>query len=350
VLPIVAPASAIASERSLNSLRADWLHPSRSFRPHTRWWWPASAVTREGITWQLEQMRAQGMGGVEVNLVWRVYAKGDIPFISPEWFAMVRHAIEEAARLDLELAIAFAPDWSLGGSWVEVTDRSKVLGPGWVDLDGPAEFDSAVPQYKVPKEHPNSNSFGIEGANWQAPDANQVVAGYGFDRYDAAQTELASWTNNDRTKYFSGTGVYETSLDLPAQFVREDSALMLDLGQVSDIAEVEWNGKPAGVAWMQPYRLDVTRFARAGRNTLRILVTNTPQNYVTGLRSLPDVPENLQPHYGPTITPKETAIDSPYVDGFRAWQKKDKALTVLPLSGLIGPVRLISTRVGNRQD
>jgi len=50
VLPIVAPASAIANERSLYSLRADWLHPTRSYRPHTRWWWPASAVTREGIT------------------------------------------------------------------------------------------------------------------------------------------------------------------------------------------------------------------------------------------------------------------------------------------------------------
>jgi len=79
-------------------------------------------------------MRAQGMGGVEVNLVWRVYAKGDIPLISPEWFAMVRHAITEAARLDMELAIAFASGWSLGGSWVEVTDRSNVLGPAWVDL------------------------------------------------------------------------------------------------------------------------------------------------------------------------------------------------------------------------
>jgi hypothetical protein len=32
-------------------------------------WWPGSAVTREGPTWQLEQMREQGMSGGEVTSV-----------------------------------------------------------------------------------------------------------------------------------------------------------------------------------------------------------------------------------------------------------------------------------------
>ena len=161
---------------SLDDLKAGWLHPACSYRPHTRWWWPGSAVTREGITWQLEQMRSQGMGGVEINLVWRMYDKGYLPFLSDEWMAMVRHAIQEAERLDMQLSVAFVAGWSLGGFWVEVADRCKVLAPAWVDLEGPGEFNSTVPRYKVPKEHSDWPTYGVEGADWDAPDANRIVA------------------------------------------------------------------------------------------------------------------------------------------------------------------------------
>ena len=161
---------------NLNELKRAWMHPGQSYRPHTRWWWPGSAVTKEGITWQLEQMRDQNMGGVEINLVWRMFEKGNLPFLSEAWFAMVRHAIKEAARLDMQVSVAFVAGWSLGGSWVDVTDRAKVLAPAWVELQGPGEFSSQVPKYQVSKKHPDWPTYGVEGASWNAPDANQIVA------------------------------------------------------------------------------------------------------------------------------------------------------------------------------
>jgi hypothetical protein len=172
-----------------------------------------------------------------------------------------------------------------------------------------------------------------------------VLEGYGFPRFEETLTKLASWTSEERTRYFSGTGVYEASINLPAEFEREDVGLIFDLGKVGDVAEVEWNGRTVGVAWMQPHRLDVSRFARSGRNTVRVLVTNTPQNYVSGLQELPDVPKDLEPHYGPTEKLVGSGPESPYAGGLRTWEKVDKVFAPLPPSGLMGPVRLVPVPV-----
>lgn len=61
-------------------LRRGWNNPSPTYRPHTRWWWPGNAVTREGIDWQLEQMKEQGLGGIEImSFFWNYAASLDHP-------------------------------------------------------------------------------------------------------------------------------------------------------------------------------------------------------------------------------------------------------------------------------
>ncbi len=147
------------------SLKDGWAAPTRSYRPHTRWWWPGNAVSQAGITWQLEQMRRQGMGGVEIMSSWGWYAKGDIPYLSERWCDMVRHAMHEAARLDLDVALTFGPGWSFGGFWVPVEDRSKALAPAWQDA-GPGSFDAELPLYQGPRQD----------LGWTAPDENRIVA------------------------------------------------------------------------------------------------------------------------------------------------------------------------------
>jgi hypothetical protein len=49
---------------------------------------------------------------------------------------------------------------------------------------------------------------------------------------------------------------------------------LLDLGDVRNLAEVFVNGKPAGIAWKVPYRLNVTGLLKPGENELRIGVVN----------------------------------------------------------------------------
>ena len=77
---------------TLAALRAGWTNPPSSYRPHTRWWWPGNAVTKEGIAWQLEQMKNNGFGGVEIMSFLKVYDKGNIEFGTPEFFDMVHYA------------------------------------------------------------------------------------------------------------------------------------------------------------------------------------------------------------------------------------------------------------------
>lgn len=131
---------------TLLSLQAGWQNPARTYKPHTRWWWPGNALTRADITWQLEQMAAQGIGGVEIMSAWKMYDRGNVEYLTPAFLALVKHAVAEAKRLDLEVAITFSPGWSFGGSWVPQEDQSKVLCMGTLDLAGDSAFDGKLPQ------------------------------------------------------------------------------------------------------------------------------------------------------------------------------------------------------------
>lgn len=93
---------------------------------------------------------------------------------------------------------------------------------------------------------------------------------------------------------------------------------------VREAAVIYVNGQRAGSLWCPPYRLDVTSLLRPGKNALRIVVGNTPLNYMAG-RKLPDY-RLLNLRYGERFQPQEM----------------DK-VQALP-SGLTGSVHLLSLK------
>lgn len=104
-------------------------------------------------------------------------------------------------------------------------------------------------------------------------------------------SDLVSLTTRDEqgVRYFSGTATYETSFDL----AERPTELILDLGDVRDIAEVELNSVDLGVAWYAPFRVNATRAAKTGMNRLVVKVTNCWQNRLLGDRLLPqDTPHD----------------------------------------------------------
>jgi len=153
---------------------------------------------------------------------------------------------------------------------------------------------------------------------------------------------LQSWSDNESTKYFSGTARYERNIEISEEFLRSGKAIRLDLGlpvelpiqplrngmrtwidpPVREAAVIYVNGQRAGSLWCPPYNLDVTSLLRPGKNSLRIIVGNTALNYMAG-HKLPDY-KLLNLRYGERFQP----------------QDMDKIQT-LP-SGLTGSVRLIS--------
>jgi hypothetical protein len=97
--------------------------------------------------------------------------------------------------------------------------------------------------------------------------------------------KLTDWTNHTDTaiRYFSGTAIYEKEFKIKKPKART----LLRIPQLHDIAKVEVNGIDAGIIWCSPWQLDITRFLRNGKNTLRISVANTLMNRMILDSSLP---------------------------------------------------------------
>ena len=135
--------------------------------------------------------------------------------------------------------------------------------------------------------------------------------------------KLISWSesNDSGVKYYSGAGAYARTIQAPADWFKPGAELWIDLGDVKNLAEVTLNGKPLGVVWHAPYRVNVTGVLKPGANELTIKVINAWVNRLIG-----DQQPGAKVKY--TFTPS-----NPY-----------KANSPLLPSGLLGPVTINSIR------
>ena len=136
--------------------------------------------------------------------------------------------------------------------------------------------------------------------------------------------KLGSWSDStdEGVKYFSGAGTYTKTIQAPQDWFKRGAHLLLDLGEVKNLAEVSVNGKPLGIYWKPPYRVDVTKVLKPGSNSVEIKVTDPWVNRIIGDR---------QPNVTKTYT-----FTSP---------KFYKADSKLVPSGLLGPVQIVQSTV-----
>lgn len=136
--------------------------------------------------------------------------------------------------------------------------------------------------------------------------------------------KLESWTlgATDGIKYYSGTAAYRRVVQAPAEWFQTHSTLWLDLGEVGDVAEVLVNGRSPGILWKAPYRIEVSAAMKAGANALEIRITNEWTNRLIGDLAAPA---------------EKKVLSSPVFSGPRG----NRPL-VLPVSGLLGPVTIVS--------
>ena len=101
--------------------------------------------------------------------------------------------------------------------------------------------------------------------------------------------KLVSWTDvaEDGIKYFSGTATYQKQFDAPADLLAKGGRIELDLGRIRNVAEVELNGQSLGILWKPPFRCDLTRAIRPGKNDLVVKITNLWNNRLAGDQKLP---------------------------------------------------------------
>ena len=152
-------------------LKQNFLNPPMDCKPHTYWWWLGNAVSKEEITWELEQMFEKGLGGALItSAAPRVYEKGNIAFLSEKYLEMVKHAVETAKRLDMKIYLNFSTGWVFGGSWVPPEEQSQSLVPASIDLCGPTTFSAELPKFIKAADH--RGEIRVE----DIPDINKLIA------------------------------------------------------------------------------------------------------------------------------------------------------------------------------
>jgi hypothetical protein len=134
---------------------------------------------------------------------------------------------------------------------------------------------------------------------------------------------LHSWSSEEPFQYYSGQVRYAKTIEIPAATILGNS-FVLDFGEgtpvpipdplplfnmraylegpVREAAEVYVNNQRAGVVWHPPYSIDLTKWLKAGKNDLVIVVGNAAINSLAG-QALPDY-RLLNDRYGERFVPQ----------------------------------------------
>lgn len=134
---------------SVADLKQQFQSPSGNAKSMVFWYWLQGAVTRRGITADLEAMKEAGLGGAYLM---PIKGPANPPVINPpvvqltpEWWQMVTFAINESKRLNLQLAIHVSDGFALaGGPWI--TPEMSMQKLVWTErkVEGGKQFSDTL--------------------------------------------------------------------------------------------------------------------------------------------------------------------------------------------------------------
>lgn len=132
-------------------LEAGFRNPPAAAKPWVFWYWMYAAISREGITADLEAMKAAGIGGAYLL---SIQGPTDPPLmtppvnqLTPEWWDMIRHAMSEAGRLGIDIAMQDCDGFATaGGPWI--TPELSMQKVVWSEtrVAGGSKIETALPQ------------------------------------------------------------------------------------------------------------------------------------------------------------------------------------------------------------
>ena len=136
-LPLAAP---------IDDLQRSFMRPPDDARIMMRWWWFGPAVTKAELEREMQQMKAGGIGGFEVQPVYPLVLddpeKGikTSPFLSDGFIDALRFTSEKARELGLRFDLTLGSGWPFGGPMVTVDNASGKLRYEHVKIDPAAKF------------------------------------------------------------------------------------------------------------------------------------------------------------------------------------------------------------------
>ncbi len=294
------------------------------------------------LTKRLQPDMAVASGAAELGVVHRRTLDADLYFVANTSNAPL------ATEATFRVAAAAAERWDpLTGDVVSMPARRAAAATGTtVSLDLPAYGSIVIVFPSASTTRAGSTARPRPSQSRPAPAPLDISGGWRVRFGPEAATEewstLRSWTDDERTRFFSGVATYEKSVEVPAAMLQRGHAVVLDFGAarplpvggpnarvqawleapVREAAVITVNGARAGSVWCPPYALDVTAYLRPGPNSFRIDVANLAINHMAG-RALPDY-RLLNLRYGTRFEPQDMDQVQP-----------------VP-AGLLGPLRLVA--------
>lgn len=146
LLVVIGGICLLSTNIQADDLEADFATPPETARPWVYWFFMDGNLSWEGMTADLEAMKAAGIGGVIIMEVDVGVPRGPVDFVSDEWCALFKHAVEEAERLGLEITLNAGPGWTgSGGPWVKAEQSMQHLVASATEVEGPMSFDAVLP-------------------------------------------------------------------------------------------------------------------------------------------------------------------------------------------------------------
>jgi alpha-L-rhamnosidase/Glycosyl hydrolases family 2, sugar binding domain len=197
LLTLLVPTLAFAQP---TTLQQNFQTPPNAAKPRVWWHWMNGNITKDGIQKDLEWMHRVGIGGFQnfdASLFTPVVVPKKLVFMTPDWKDAFKFTTDLAQKLQLEMAIAGSPGWSVtGGPWVQPQDGMKKYVWTETRVTGGQAFAGKLPQppattgkfQNVPLE--SSTILGGPAKNTPSYYADAAVIAY---RLPAAEKPIASF-------------------------------------------------------------------------------------------------------------------------------------------------------------
>lgn len=121
----------VTAQTKVSAETTAWYPITIENKPYVRWWWLGSAVDSIGLTYNLEEMAAKGIGGVEITPIYGVMGNeaNDVPYLSEKWMALYGHSLDEGERLGVQIDMNNGTGWPFGGPTItpEYSARKLVV-------------------------------------------------------------------------------------------------------------------------------------------------------------------------------------------------------------------------------
>ncbi len=146
-----------------------------------RWWWFGPAVTKPEIKLELEQMKAAGIGGVEIATLYPLALDDpqagfrNLPYLSDEYIDALHFAAAEARSLGMRIDITLGSGWPFGGPHIPIAQAAGEMRVERVEIP-PGARSIALPNIATGEQLIATFMVPGSGDGLNFGEANQVAA------------------------------------------------------------------------------------------------------------------------------------------------------------------------------